>query len=251
MARRSITAYWLGRIGYDAAHALQQRLVEGRIAGKNGDVLLLLEHDAVITLGRSAKADNVLADEGTRAEMGVSLAETGRGGDVTYHGPGQLVAYPIIDLKPDRCDVRRYINDLASVMIKLAGDHGIAAGTIPGDSKLVGVWVDAAAPGEWDTDRAKEASIGVPNGAALGKIGAIGVRLSRWVTMHGFAFNVATDLSHFGLIVPCGIRELDVTSLARLGVAGVSVEDVAKASLRHFAELFDADVALGNAAEIL
>ncbi|MBX3259963.1 MAG: lipoyl(octanoyl) transferase LipB [Labilithrix sp.] len=240
--RRKLTAYWLGRIGYDAAHRLQQRLVEARVAGRVGDVVLLLEHDAVITLGRSAKADNVLAADDERAAKGVELVETGRGGDVTFHGPGQLVAYPIVDLKPDRCDVRRYIGDLAEVMVRLAKDHGVAAGVVPGDSKLVGVWVDEAAPSEWDEDRARDASIGVPNGARLAKIGAIGVRLSRWVTMHGFAFNVSTDLSGFDLIVPCGIRELDVTSLARLGVAAPSIEDVARASRRHFADVLDADV---------
>lgn len=248
--RRSITAYWLGRTGYDAAHRLQQDLIAARIAGSIGDVILLLEHDAVITLGRSAKPDNVLAAEDERAAKGVQLVETGRGGDVTYHGPGQLVAYPIIDLKPDRCDVRRYIQDLGEVMIRLAKDYGIAAGVVPGDAKLVGVWVDEASPKEWDEDRARDASIGVPNGARLAKIGAIGVRLSRWVTMHGFAFNVATDLSGFQLIVPCGIRELDVTSLARLGVVVPPMEDVARSSLAHFGAVLDADVSLGRAKDL-
>lgn len=248
--RRSITAYWLGRIGYDAAHALQQRLVEARVEGRIGDVLLLLEHDAVITLGRSANAENVIVGADVRASKGVDLVETGRGGDVTFHGPGQLVAYPIVDLKPDRCDVRRYIGDLAEVMIRLARDSGIAAGVVSGDAKLVGVWVDEAAPREWDEDRAREAAIGVPNGARPAKIGAIGVRLSRWVTMHGFAFNVRTDLSGFDLIVPCGIRELDVTSLEKLGVKAPSLEEVAKASLRHFADVLEADVVERPRAEL-
>lgn len=250
MSDRKATAYWLGRIGYEAAHGLQQRLVQARIAGEIGDVILLLEHDAVITLGRSAKEDNVLAGQEELAASGVELAMTGRGGDVTFHGPGQLVAYPILDLKPDRCDVRRYIRDLAEVMIRLAKDHGIAAGVVPNDSKLVGVWVDEASPKEWDEDRARDAAIGVPNGARLGKIGAIGVRLSRWVTMHGFAFNIATDLSKFGLIVPCGIRELDVTSLARLGVTPPAVEAVANASLRHFASVLGLDVTMGDRAAL-
>jgi lipoyl(octanoyl) transferase len=248
--RRTITAYWLGRVGYEVAHRLQQGLVEARIEGRIGDSVLLLEHDAVITLGRSAKADNVLVAEDERATKGVALVETGRGGDVTFHGPGQLVAYPIIDLKPDRCDVRRYIGDLAEIMVRLAKDHGIAAGVVPGDAKLVGVWVDEASPTEWDEDRARDASIGVPNGARLAKIGAIGVRLSRWVTMHGFAFNVSTDLSGFDLIVPCGIRELDVTSLAKLGVSPPSIEQAAKASYRHFASVLDADVAEGRSSEL-
>jgi lipoyl(octanoyl) transferase len=243
---RTITATWLGRIGYEAAHALQRRLVEARVAGKIGDVILLLEHDAVITLGRSAKAENILAGDDERAAKGVDLVETGRGGDVTFHGPGQLVAYPILDLKPDRCDVRRYVRDLAEVMIRLAKDHGVAAGVVEGDSKLIGVWVDEASPATWDEDRAREASIGVPNGARLGKLGAIGVRLSRWVTMHGFAFNVATDLSGFGLIVPCGIRELDVTSLARLGVAPPPLDEMARRAVPHFASVFDAEVTLAD-----
>lgn len=249
--KRAITAYWLGRIGYEDAHRLQKRLLEARVAKEIGDVILLLEHDSVITLGRSAKSDNVLIGEDERAAQGVDLALTGRGGDVTFHGPGQLVAYPIVDLKPDRCDVRRYIRDLAEVMIRLSKDHGVAAGYLPGDSKLVGVWVDEAAPDTWDEDLAKAASIGVPNGVRLGKIGAIGVRLSRWVTMHGFAFNVTTDLSGFSLIVPCGIRELDVTSLARLGrgVEGGAtppLEEVARRAAAHFADVLDADVTVAD-----
>jgi lipoyl(octanoyl) transferase len=239
---RRITAHWLGRIAYERAHALQQTLVEARVAGRIGDTLLLLEHDAVITLGRGAKVDNVLASEEERGARGVALAETGRGGDVTFHGPGQLVAYPILDLKPDRQDVRRYVRELAEVMVRLARDHGVEAGLVPGDAKLIGVWADAADPSRFDEDRAEQASIGVPNGVRLAKLGAIGVRLSRWVTMHGFAFNVATDLSGFDLIVPCGIRAHGVTSLAALGRAPAGVEELARASLRHFADVFEAEV---------
>jgi lipoyl(octanoyl) transferase len=240
--KRSIRAYWLGRVSYAKAHALQEQLVEARAEGRIGDTLLLLEHDAVITLGRSASSDHVLIAEDDRQTQGVDLAVTGRGGDVTYHGPGQLVAYPILDLKPDRCDVRAYVADLAQVMVRLAEDHGISAGVISGDPKLIGVWVDESSPKAWDEDRARDASIGVPNGARLAKLGAIGVRLSRWITMHGFAFNVSTDLSGFGLIVPCGIRALDVTSLERLGTSPRSVEDLARASLAHFASVIDAEV---------
>jgi lipoyl(octanoyl) transferase len=248
MARRSIKAHWLGRIGYAEAHRLQERLVQERIQGKIGDTLLLLEHEKVITLGRSAKSENVIASPEERAEKGVALFETGRGGDVTYHGPGQLVAYPILDLKPDRCDVRAYVADLGRVMSALAKEHGgFESGMLP---KLIGVWVDEAAPKEWDEERMEQASIGVPNGAQLAKIGAIGVRLSRWITMHGFAFNVATDLSGFRLIVPCGIQSLGVATLSTLGVEAPAVDVVARASLPHFARVFDADVTLGDPAAL-
>jgi lipoyl(octanoyl) transferase len=176
----------------------------------------------------------------------VPVIETGRGGDVTFHGPGQLVAYPIFDLKPDRQDVRCYVRDLAEVMIRLARDHGVEAGVVPGDAKLVGVWVDENAPTKFDADDFEAASMGVPNGVSLAKLGAIGVRLSRWVTMHGFAFNVTTDLSSFGMIVPCGIRAHGVTSLAALGKIAptTTVEEIARASTEHFADVFAADVRL-------
>jgi lipoyl(octanoyl) transferase len=248
---RSITAYWLGRVPYERAHALQEKLVAARVQGEIGDTLLFLEHDAVITLGRGAKQDNILVTEEQRTERGVSLVETGRGGDVTFHGPGQLVAYPIFDLKPERCDVRKYVRDLGDVMIGLARHFGVGAGIVPGDSKLVGVWVDASSPATWDEDRADAAAQGVPNGARLAKLGAIGVRLSRWVTMHGFAFNVSTDLSSFAMIVPCGIGHLAVTSLAELGVPTPSVEDAARASHAQFARLFDAEVREGDASSLL
>jgi lipoyl(octanoyl) transferase len=243
---RSVTAHWLGRVPYARAHELQEQLVVARVSGRIGDVVLLLEHDAVITLGRGAKADNVLASDDERHDKGVDLVETGRGGDVTFHGPGQLVAYPIFDLKPDRQDVRRYVRDLASVMIGLAKDHGVAAGVIPDDPKLIGVWADEARPEVWDEARMIAASKGDRSDARPRKIGAIGVRLSRWVTMHGFAFNVATDLSGFGLIVPCGIKELGVTSLASLGREAPTVEEVARASLPHFARVFDAEVRMSE-----
>ena len=252
--KRSITAYWLGRVAYDRAHVLQQALVTARVQGRIGDVILLLEHDPVVTLGRGAKEANILAgDEDLRAR-GVAVAETGRGGDVTFHGPGQLVAYPILDLKPDRCDVRKYVRDLAEVMIGLARDHDIRAGVLPGDPKFIGVWVNENAPSHWDEAHALAASRGEPSPPSgerepamrLAKIGAIGVRLSRWVTMHGFAFNVATDLSGFRLIVPCGIQSLGVASLATLGVAPPPLEDAARASLPHFARVFDADIAPGD-----
>jgi lipoyl(octanoyl) transferase len=235
---RRITAQWLGRVPYGDALALQERMVEQRIKGEIGDTLLLLEHDPVITLGRGAKEANVLAGEGMRRALGVAYFETGRGGDVTYHAPGQLVAYPIFDLKPDRCDVRKYVRDLARVMIALAADHGVAAGMVEGDSKMIGVWVDRDAPTAWRDEPD-------PATQRLAKIGAIGVRLSRWVTMHGFAFNASTDLRGFELIVPCGISALGVTSLEALGVKAPAVKDLAMEACVHFSTVFDAEVAVG------
>lgn len=259
--KRSITAYWLGRIGYDRAHELQKRLVHERAhRGPNdlGDVILLLEHDPVVTLGRGAKPENVLAGDEDLAARGVSIAETGRGGDVTFHGPGQLVAYPIVDLRPERQDVRRYVQNLEDVMISLAREHGVASGLLPGSSKLVGVWVDELAPSTWDEPRALRAASGEDTSGTmrLAKIGAIGVRLSHWVTMHGFALNVSTDLSGFRLIVPCGINHLGVTSLKTIAeLTGASapvptVQQVAERSLKHFARVLDADVTMGDVAKV-
>lgn len=245
MARRAIDARWLGTVRYAEAHALQERLVAARIDGRVGDTLLLLEHPPVITLGRSAEEANVLLTDEQRAKLGVDLFATGRGGDVTFHGPGQLVAYPIFDLRPDRCDVRRYVRDLAEVMIRLAADHGVAAGLVPGDPKLVGVWVDLDDPARWDPEKAEAIGAGNMYGAHIGKIGAIGVRLSRWVTMHGFAFNVTTSLASFDAIVPCGIKQHGVTSLSALGRDAPALDVVARRAAAHFGELFDAEVALG------
>ena len=241
---RSFTAHWLGRIRYADAHALQERLLAARVRREVGDTLLLLEHEPVITLGRGAHAENILA---TRAELdrrGVDLVETGRGGDVTYHGPGQLVAYPIFDLHPDRLDVRRYVRDLARVMVALADAHGVAASFLEGDSKLVGVWVDAASPTSWPGDPR-----GAGGASRPAKLGAIGVKLSRWVTKHGFAFNVSTDLAGFGLIVPCGITSYGVTSLQELGMPAPPVEEVAGESVGCFARVFEAEPRMAGKAE--
>jgi len=204
----------LGVIAYDEGLALQRELVEQRRAGRVPDLLLLLEHPPVITLGvRSEIARaNVVATSERLADLGIAVHETGRGGDVTYHGPGQLVGYPILDLRPDRCDVHNYVRDLEEVMIRTCADYGVAASRIAG---LTGTWVGAE------------------------KIGAIGIRISRWITSHGFAFNVCTDLDHFKLIVPCGIADRGVTSLAQVTGQQVSTIEVADAIVRHFAEVFD------------
>jgi lipoyl(octanoyl) transferase len=197
-------ASWIGRRRYAAAHDLQERLVAARMQGLIGDTILLLEHAPVVTLGRSAKPENVLFTEEALAARGVELHQTARGGDVTYHAPGQLVCYPIVDLAPDRRDVRRYVRALAEVMILILRDHGVESGTVDG---LIGVWADRNAPEVW---------AGEPWAAEIAKVGAIGVRISRWITMHGFALNLTTDLDGFRCIVPCGIQEHGVTSLQEL-----------------------------------
>jgi lipoyl(octanoyl) transferase len=204
----------LGLISYGEALTLQRELVEERRAGRVPDLLILLQHPPVITVG--VKGDggrsNVLATAERLAELGIEVSETGRGGDVTYHGPGQIVGYPILDLKPDRCDVHRYVRDLEEVMIRVCADYGVNAGRISG---LTGAWVGSE------------------------KIGAIGVRISRWITSHGFAFNVATNLTDFQLIVPCGISDHGVTSLERVTGRALSIPDVEDCVIRHFAGVFE------------
>ena len=207
----------LGRVEYQDALDLQQTLVEQRKRGEIGDQLLLLEHPDVITLGVKTRHDrsHVLETEASLAAKGVALFETGRGGDVTYHGPGQLVGYPILDLKPERCDVHRYVRDLEDALIRAAAEFGISAGRVPG---LTGIWVG-------------------PDGRE-DKLAAIGVRISRWVTSHGFALNVNTDLSRFGLIVPCGIVGRGVTSMQRLLGREVPMAEVEAAVVRAFQAVF-------------
>ena len=205
----------LGTVEYQEAHRLQKELQAKRIAGEIEDTVLLLEHPPVFTLGRSAKDQHVLAPTEVLEARGFSVHEVGRGGDVTYHGPGQLVAYPIIDLKPDRKDVRKYVWSLEETMIRTCADLGVRARRVQG---LNGAWVD---------DR---------------KIGAVGVRISRWVTMHGLALNASTDLSHFDLIIPCGIQDKAVTSLSVEVAREVGVDDIAEPLASHFADLYDAEV---------
>jgi lipoyl(octanoyl) transferase len=215
---RELDVRRLGLVPYAAALDLQKSLVEDRRAGRIPDTLLLLEHPHVITLGaRLAEArTHVVATPESLDARGVEVVETGRGGDVTYHGPGQLVAYPIIDLKPDRQDVHRYVRDLEAVMIRLCAAYGVTADRIAG---LSGAWVG---------DR---------------KIGAIGVRISRWISSHGLALNVSTDLSLFDLIVPCGIGDKGVTSLSLEVGRPVPVDEVIDAFVQAFAAVFDRSVA--------
>jgi lipoyl(octanoyl) transferase len=212
---RTLHTYRLGRIPYATAHGLQERLVEARKEERIGDVLLLLEHPKVITLGRAAKVQNILRTESELSEAGYDLHETGRGGDVTFHGPGQLVVYPIVDLKPDRQDVRRYVSDLEETMIRVCSDYGLGAGRVSGRN------------GAWIGER---------------KVGAVGVRISRWITMHGFALNVSTDLTQFEAIVPCGIADAGVTSIsAELGRV-IPMTEVEHAAAQHFATLLGAEL---------
>jgi lipoyl(octanoyl) transferase len=211
----------LGVVGYEDALALQRSLVEERKAGRITDLLLLLQHPAVITVG--VKGDggrsNIVASDSRLSELGIAIHETGRGGDVTYHGPGQIVGYPILDLKPDRPDVHRYVRDIEEMMIRVCADYGVAAGRITG---LTGTWVGAD------------------------KIGAIGVRISRWVTSHGFAFNVGTDLDRFRLIVPCGIADYGVTSLERATGRAVDIVEVEAALAQRFGEVFERELLIAT-----
>ena len=219
-----------------------------RVRREIGDTLLLLEHSPVVTLGRGAHPENVLLSRAELEGRGVDLVETARGGDVTYHGPGQLVAYPIFDLHPDRLDVRRYVRDLARVMIALAGAYGVEARFLEGDAKLVGVWVDEASLG-----RGGPATHGRRDGCCeAGRSSApSGWKISRWVTMHGFAFNVSTDLAGFRLIVPCGITRYGVTSLEALKGerSAPSLEAVMRRSVECFARVFDAEGRMAEPSE--
>jgi lipoyl(octanoyl) transferase len=203
----------LGLVDYQAALDLQKDLVEQRKQGLIPDQLLLLEHPHVITLGarNHTSRSNLLETPEALARQGVALFETGRGGDVTYHGPGQLVGYPILELPKDRRDVHRYVRDLEEVLIQAVSDFGVAATRIPG---LTGIWVGNE------------------------KLAAIGVRISRWVTSHGFALNVSTDLSRFDLIVPCGIADKGVTSMERLLGRPMATADVHDAVVRAFTRSF-------------
>jgi lipoyl(octanoyl) transferase len=203
----------LGVVPYDEALALQRSLVEERRAGRIGDTLLLLEHPHVITLGVRGDGgrSHVLASIETLAARGIPICETGRGGDVTYHGPGQIVGYPILDLSPDRRDVHRYVRDIEEVLIRTTGDYGINTGRVAG---LTGVW------------------------AGREKIAAIGVRIARWITSHGFALNVSTNLDYFGFIVPCGIADRGVTSMERLLGRPVSSAEVQSRIASQFANVF-------------
>jgi lipoyl(octanoyl) transferase len=208
-----------GLISYPEAFALQQRIVAARKAGEIDDVLLLCEHPHVITLGRNGRRENLLASEQELRQQGVEFHATNRGGDITYHGPGQIVGYPILNLTEMKTDVHWYVRTLEEIMIRASDDFGITAFRVPGKT---GIWVQSKGQRE----------------ATEEKLAAIGVHISRWVTSHGFAYNVSTDLRYFDLIIPCGISDRQATSLEKLLSRTVAVAQVKSRLVHHLAELF-------------
>lgn len=230
--KRRLAGYFLGKRDYGSVLRLQEQLHEARVQGAAPDTVLFVEHPAVITCGRGAHAENLLASSERLAELGVSVEQIGRGGDVTLHAPGQLVCYPILDLSPDRKDVRRYVRDLAEVMRRVAQLAGVAAGRF---DEHIGLWANRESPRTY---------VGESQPRDLVKLGAIGVRISRWVTMHGFALNLSPDMRLFSLIVPCGIRDYGVASLAELmdGPAP-TVEAAAAQAFAALIDVVDADEA--------
>lgn len=216
-ATRRVEALWLGRIGYEAALALQ---TEAAARARGGaETFLLLEHEPVFTLGRNASPADVLFTPQRRRDLGIELVEADRGGKVTYHGPGQLVGYPVVNLDPDRRDVRRYVQDLEQVLLRTLSDFGVTASRSTARERVSSVWV------------------------GNDKIAAIGVHISRWITTHGFALNVTEEpLPYFQGIVPCGITDGGVTSIERVLGRPIEVREVARRLLPHFADVFSRSV---------
>ena len=217
----------LGLMGYAEAWALQKRLVAARKANAIEDVLLLCEHPHVITQGRNGKREHLLASEHVLQQKGVEFHATDRGGDITYHGPGQIVGYPILNLGAIRRDVVWYVRMLEEVMIRATLEFGITAERVEGKT---GIWVRY--------ENAEE------------KVAAIGVHISRWVTSHGFAYNVSTDLRYFDLIVPCGIADSKATSLERLLGRSVRREEIAPGIAKHFGEVFGLELRESSKTEL-
>ena len=204
--QRTLRVERMGRVPYGPMHDLQQ-IRQGEVAtGEADDTLFLLEHDPVITLGRNSGDGHVLVDREVLAARGVELFATGRGGDVTYHGPGQVVGYPIVALQEDERDIKAYVGWLEEIMIRTAAAFGVEAGRVDG---LRGIWV------------------------GNDKIGAVGVRIAQWTTLHGFALNVSTHLDDFSMIVPCGLHGRGVTSLARLLGQAPAIADVEERLAEH------------------
>jgi lipoyl(octanoyl) transferase len=247
-----ISVVHLGRIDYSTGLSLQRSMVELRHARRIDNLLLLLEHTPVITLGRSANRANILASDALLERQGVEVFETDRGGDVTYHGPGQLVGYPIFDLRsfpgpngqPKTIGAVEYVRRLEEVLIRACADFGVAAGRV---AKLTGVWTEPAAESQESHGQHESGGPHLPDVGKCGaresaKIAAIGVHISRGITSHGFAFNVNTNLDHFQLIVPCGIATKPVTSLSKETGAEVPLDRVAEAVARNFGRVFNSQV---------
>jgi len=225
---KSCSVIDLGLIAYAEAWELQKRVVAARKAGAIEDVLLFCEHPHVITLGRSGNRSNLLAGDNVLRQKGIEYFETSRGGDITYHGPGQVVGYPILNLGAIKRDVVWYVRMLEEVMIRATADFGFAAARETGKT---GIWVGQASPAE--------------------KLGAIGVHISRWITSHGFAYNVATDLRYFDLIVPCGIGERKATSLEKLLGRCVNLHQVKPRLAAHFGDVFGLQMRAADGNELL
>lgn len=215
----------LGAMRYAEACALQKRIVAARKTGAVPDLVLLVEHPHVITLGRNAKREHLLASAALLRQMNVEVSESDRGGDITYHGPGQVVAYPILNLAEVRRDLVWYVRQLEEAMIGASAEFGVKAERRAGRT---GIWVETAGA----------------SGGEEEKLGAIGVHVSRWVTSHGLAYNVATDLRYFDLIVPCGIRDRKATSLEKICGRAVGMDEVAPRIVRHLGECFEREFAV-------
>jgi len=211
-APNRVTVWRLGVVEYGAAYKLQKRLHQERVEGEIGDTLLLLEHPPTITLGKAGSIENILVPRETLHRMGISLYFVDRGGDVTYHGPGQLVGYPILDLSSRGGDLKRYVRDLEEVLIRTLEDFSIEAGR---DPRHAGVWIDQK------------------------KIASIGLSIREWVTMHGFALNVCSNLEGFSLIHPCGFKDRKAASMQELLGFQPSMDQVTERLLGHFSEVFD------------
>ena len=215
---RALHVVWLGRVGYADALA-RQREAARDVAGGGKETLFLLEHEPVFTLGRNASPEEILWPDGKRSLSGIEVYESDRGGKVTYHGPGQLVGYPILNLSPDRRDVKRYVTDLEEVLIRSLAGLGISAARSPRRERVTSVWV------------------------GNDKIAAIGVHIARWVTTHGFALNVTDEpLANFSGIVPCGITDGGVTSVSRAAGKTIALEEMARRVTRAFGEIFGREI---------
>ena len=215
--KRELRWSFLGQVPYAPTLALQERLREDVRHGRGPEHLLLLEHFPVFTLGRSASEEGVLANKEWLAERGVEIHRTNRGGQVTYHGPGQLVGYPIINLNPDRRDVRRFVRDMQEALIRTLDELGVEAQRRDGQA-FVGLWSGEA------------------------KIASIGVHLARWISIHGFALNVSTNLSHFSGIVACGLPDVEMTSIEKILGRAPSLDQVARIAAGHFGDIFDREL---------